>query len=161
MFDVDVILAHEAAALIDLILWRSPLHVENGTQRSNIVFGTAIAGQTPSHRKRRRLLHQRHAVHIAVARRAADSLGHVNTVVEINIVGKLMDPTPVYRLILCQTVAYRRKHRCIGPDLRMARHAGFRRRDFGESGLLHGLVAIAAIQPEASDMMGVAERYRL
>src|SRR5665213_4106015 len=98
MFDVDVILAHKTAALIELILWRGPLHVEDGTLRPNIIFGIAMAGQAPPHRKGCRLFHQRHAVHLTVAGRAAHSLGHMNTVVEIDVVRKLMDSTPVNRL---------------------------------------------------------------
>lgn len=161
MVNVDMILAHKTAALIELILWRGPLHVEDGAPRSNIIFGVAMAGQAPSHRKGCRLFHQRHAVHLAVARRAAHALGHVNTVVEIDIVGKLMDPTPMNRLILCQTIAYRRQHRRVGPDLRMTRHARFRRGDFRKPSFLDRFVAIAAIEAETSDMMSVAKRYGL
>ena len=48
-----------------------------------------------------------------------------------------------------------------GVELRMAGHAGVGRRDAGDRRRFDAGVAIAAIEPEAADMMLVAERDRL
>src|SRR5262249_34457463 len=47
------------------------------------------------------------------------------------------------------------------PDLRMAVHARLGRGNAGEGRVLHGGVAVAAVDLEAADVVAVAERHRL
>ena len=60
-----------------------------------------------------------------------------------------------------KTVPHRRKHGSVGPDLRMAVHAGLGGRNAGKARILNRGVAIAAIQPQAGGVMLMAEWDRL
>ena len=81
--------------------------------------------------------------------------------VEVDVIGQLVDALPVDRLVLGQARAYRRQHVGVGPELGVAGHAGFGRRQSCETRFLHRGVAVAAIESETADMVLVAERYRL
>ncbi len=89
---------------------------------------------------------------------AADALGHVNTVVEVDEVGKLVDARPLQRFSGAVTGANRLEKLGIGPDLRMTVHASFSRRNAGEAGGFDGGMTVAAIDAESGDVVLMAER---
>ncbi len=64
----------------------------------------------------------------AVAGGAAHALGHVDAVVEIDVIRQAVDPLPADRLVARETLPHGREHLRVGPDLRMAGHAGLGRR---------------------------------
>ena len=55
--------------------------------------------------------------------RAADAFCDMDRVIEVDVVGQLVDAIPVQRLVFGQALAHRRQHRRAGPELRMAGHA--------------------------------------
>jgi len=120
-----------------------------------------VAIETPAHRERSCLPHQRHGSDRPMTGRAADSFGNMDGVIEINVIGQPMHALPVDRFVLGQAIAHRRKHRGVGKELRMARHAGRRRRQTGEGGFFNGRVAVTAIDTVVADVMLVTEGYRL
>jgi hypothetical protein len=108
-----------------------------------------------------RLTHQRHVIDRAVTGRATDALGDVDRVIEIDVVGQLVDLAPVDRPVFGETRAHRREHRGLRVKLRMTGHAGVRRRHAGDRRYFDSDVAIAAIKAEAPDVVLMAEGHRL
>src|SRR5205807_1440316 len=90
-----------------------------------------------------------------------DALVDVDAVVEVDELRQVVDAVPDNGFIGALTLAHRLQHGAVGPDLRMAVHAGARGRQPGEGGLLHGGVAVAAVDAKAGDVVAVAERHRL
>ena len=117
--------------------------------------------QAPRHLQCRLLIHEWHGVHRPVAHVATDSLGDMNAVVKKHEVGKRVDSRPLQRLARTIAGAYGLEQGCIGPDLRVAVHAGFGRRNSGETGVLDRGMAIATVNAESGDVMLMAEWNRL
>lgn len=85
----------------------------------------------------------------------------MNAVVEIGIVGKVVDPDPLYWFASAQARANRFEIWTVGPDLLMTIHAGFRRRHSRRRGDFDGGMAVAAIDTVVAYMMFVTELNRL
>lgn len=96
-----------------------------------------------------------------MARGAANSLLHMNAVVEKNKVWQLIDARPMNRLPGRQTVADWRQNGCILPDLRMTGHARLRGRHSRKRGFFHRRMTVPAIESQSRDVMLVTERSRL
>ncbi len=69
-----------------------PREIEDFVRRAQLILGGAVAVEAPLHALRLALEDDRHLIHCAVARVAADAAVHVGGVVEINVVGQLVDP---------------------------------------------------------------------
>jgi len=61
--------------------------------------------ETPFHLQRLLLPHERHAINLAVAGRAADALVHVNAVVEVDEVRQIVDARPLNRFAAAEALA--------------------------------------------------------
>src|SRR3954467_8522227 len=96
-----------------------------------------------------------------MAIRAANPFCYVSAVIEIDVVGQIIYPSPFQRFSGGETFANRREHRRVGAALRMAGHACFSRWNPRKRRLLHGRVAVAAIDAVVSNMMLVAKWNRL
>lgn len=142
-------------------LLRRPVHREHFFLWPDELFRIAMTLEAPFHIERRYLISQRHQVNAPVTGRAAHALVHVNAVIEIGEVGQVVHPGPLDRLTGAPAFADRLEVRAVPPDLRVAIHAGLRRRYTGESELLNGCVTVAAIDAIIADVMFVAELYRL
>ena len=105
-----------------------PVGVVDRLRRSQVGGGIAMAVEAEPHRQGPRLLAQRHVLHGAVAALAADALGDVDLVIEVDIVGKIGDAMPGDRGVVREAFAHRCQHGGVGPDLRMTGHAGVGRR---------------------------------
>jgi len=92
---------------------------------------------------------------------AAHTFIDVNTVIEVHKIWNLIDARPLDRLAASEAFAYWLQQGCVGPDLRMAIHAGLGRRNTRETGLLDRSVAIAAINPKSGHVVLMAEGHRL
>ena len=136
-------------------------HIEHLIARPQILLRRAMAFQAPLHLQRSIVVHQRHAVDRPVAGVAAHALVDVNAVIEINEIRQIVDPGPHQRLAAAETLAHRLQQRRSRPDLRVAVHAGFGRRNAGKAGSLDRSVAIAAIDAQARHVVLVAEGHRL
>ncbi len=133
-------------------------HIENLLTRAQILFGVAMAVEAELHLQRRKLIHQRHLVNRTMAGVAAYPFSNVNAVVEIYIVRQLVDAGPFQRVSRAEAFADRLQIRRIGPNLRMAVHAGLSRRNAGEARSLNRCVTVAAIDAEAADVMLMTKR---
>lgn len=120
-----------------------------------------MAVQTPAHRQRRILPHQRHSIHTPVAACASDSLLHVNAVIEVNKPGQVMNPGPDNRLSCAPALPHWRKRGTRRPHLRMAVHADLRGGNARVRGVFNSGVAVAAINAESADVMLVTKRNGL
>ena len=92
-----------------------------------------------------------------MACRTTHTFIHVNTVIEVNVIWEVMDLCPFNRLTGLPAFSYRGKERAVGPDLRMAIHTSFSRRNAGGSGPFYGRVTVAAIDAVIADVVLMAE----
>ena len=88
-----------------------------------------MAIQAPGHALWLVLVDDLHFIDGAVATVAAHATVHVNSVVEIGVVGNLVDANPVNGLTGLPTLTHRSQLRAIGLDLGMACHTGLSGRD--------------------------------
>src|ERR1700756_2072150 len=105
--------------------------IEDLIFRAQVRCGIAMAREAPAHVERLRLPSQRHVADWTVTLGASDTLGNVNAMVEVDIIGKGVDSRPMDRRVLCETLTIGREHRGVRPDLRMAGHADSGRRHPG------------------------------
>jgi len=85
----------------------------------------------------------------------------VNAVIEIDVVGKVVDSRPLNRLACARALSDRLQVRTVRPYLRVAVHAGLRRRNSRRSGSLNRSMTIAAINAVVSGMVLMAELHGL
>ena len=159
--DPDALMGGDRLAFGPRIGGRLPRHVRDVVGRPQIRRGIAMAVEAELHGEGFGAIGQRHLIDAAVAGFAADALGDVNVVTEIDVVRQPRDARPGDRLVVGKALADRLQHRGIGPYLGMAGHAGRGRRQPGLRAGLDAGVAITAIDSEFAGMMLVAERDRL
>jgi hypothetical protein len=78
-----MILRRYLLADFGLICGRLPTHVGDLIVRPQILFRVAVAIETPTHGQLFGLKHEWHLIDLPVTRRAANTLVHVNAVIEI------------------------------------------------------------------------------
>ena len=132
--------------------------VEDLARRAHVRAGVTMTIQAPAHGERRGLPGQRHLGHRPVAVHAADAVGDVGGMVEVDVPRQVVDPDPVQRDVVLQAVANRRQHPGRGEQLGVAGHAQVAGRDAREAVRLYGCMAEAAIEPDLGDVVLVAER---
>ena len=121
----------------------------------------AMTGETPLHVHICGLPRKRHLVHTAVTGFAANTLVHVNAVIEVDEIREVVDTIPAERPVLTQARPDRFQHVAVSPDLLVAIHTHGRRWNSGEGADLNRVVAVPAVDTEAPNMMLMAERNRL
>ena len=126
---LDVVFGDKTLADFLLIGWRLIVDAENRVTRPDEPFRIAMAVQAPLHLQRFFLPHERHAIDLAMARRAADPLVHVNAVIEVDEIWKIVNTCPLDGPIRPEAFADRLEVRARSKNLRMAVHAGLGRRD--------------------------------
>src|SRR5258707_7734253 len=136
-------------------------HVEYLLSRTQKFFRRTVAVEAPLHLQRCLLVHERHLVHGPVAVVAANALGDVNAVVEIDEVGQLVDARPLERLAGSVAGANGLQHRSVRPNLRVAVHAGLGGRKARETRLFNRSVAVAAVDAKPGHVVLMAEGHRL
>src|SRR4051812_19634951 len=85
----------------------------------------------------------------------------MDAVREVYEPGCVINSLPLDRAITCVAVAHRFEHAAAHPHLRVTVHTGLRGRHAGKRCELDRRMAIAAIDPQNSRMMFMAERNRL
>ena len=158
---LDLVFLHELPAQRLLIDRRFVSHPKHFLARAHVLLRMAVAVEAPFHLERGLLPGERHLVHGAVAGFAADALIDVDAVIEIGEIGQIMHARPGDGAVRAETFAHRLERGAGVPDLRMTIHAGLGRGDVGEGRSLDRGVAIAAVNPDVADMMGVAEGHGL
>lgn len=157
----DVVFFNEFPPEGELIGGRSILHIEHLLARPDEMLGRAMALEAPVHMQGVDTPGERHLIDAAMAGDATDALVHVNAMVEINESRQIMDARPLDRLARAKTLSYRSQCRAVRPDLRVAIHADFCRRNSGERALFYRSVAVAAVDAIISDVVLVTKRDRL
>ena len=117
--------------------------------------------QTPLHLQRRSLVGDRHVVDFAVTRRTTDAFFHVNAVIEISVIGQIVNANPLDRLAGAKTRAHGLEIWTFGPNLLVTAHARVCRRQARGRGSFNRRVAVAAIDTVVADVVFVTELDRL
>ena len=91
----------------------------------------------------------------------ADALVYMNTMIEIGIVGEIVDPNPFNWLAGAKAGTNRLQVRAIGPYLLVAVHAGLCRGHACRRRSFYRCMAVAAVDAVVSSMVFVAELNRL
>ena len=89
---------------------------------------------------------RRHLFNIAVASRAADPLRDVNAVIEVNVIGQIVNANPFQRLIVRPTRPHDFENIGLRPNCRMTAHACLRIGETGARGALGRKMAKAAVK---------------
>lgn len=157
MILLDDFLAHS------VLLRRSEvvIHVEGFCRWSQFFFRMSVTIEAPFHRQGLSLVCERHFINPPVACRAADSLFHVNAVVEIDKVGEVVYASPPDRLVVSETLAHLDESGTIFPNLRMASHARVSWWNVRKCRGFDSCVTESAIDTKLAGMMGVTERNGL
>lgn len=124
---LNLILRFQSHAVCDLALGfvlNAPRHVKDFVDGTDKALRLAMTFETPLHLQTLRLKRNGHFVHAPVTGRAANALLYVNCVIEIGVVGQVVDANPFDRLAGPETRAHWFQIRTIGPDLFMTTHAG-------------------------------------
>src|SRR5690606_4980454 len=112
--------------------------------------GIAVAVDAPLHAERLDHPHHLHLVHAPVAFHAAHALGHVLRVAEIGVVGDAVDAHPLDGLAGPDGLAHRLEERRVVPNDGVAVHARLGGGNGRVRPLLHGRVAVPAVEPEVT-----------
>src|SRR5688572_15183226 len=89
--------------------------------------------------------------------RAAYALRHVNAVIEIRILWKVVHPFPFDRLIVAKARTYGLEKFGVRPDLAVTIHASLRRRHAGRGRCFDRRVAVTAIDAVVAYVMLMTE----
>ena len=89
----------EAQSFEPLIGRRFPVEVKYLCWRTQRIFGMPVAFQAPPHLQGLLFPGDRHLVDWTMTARTADSFLDMDTVIEINVIGQLMDSRPADRPI--------------------------------------------------------------
>ncbi len=136
-------------------------HIEDLVARAKVFTLIAMATQAPLHLQRCVLIHKGHLIYRAVTGVTADALGDVNAVIEVNEIRELIDPGPLQRFAGAVAGADRLQQLGVGPNLRMAIHAGLRRGNSSKARILDRGVTVTAIDAETGNVMLMTEGDRL
>src|SRR6185503_14217502 len=117
-------LPHQALfQLLSAPVFTPPVHVINSFLRAQETFRVAMTLQTPLHLQWRGLKRDRHLVDLAMTRRTANAFVHMNAVIEISVIRKVVDANPFKRFSGTKTRAHRFEIGTVGPDLLVTIHA--------------------------------------
>ena len=146
---IDFPIMHEFLAELKLGgLVRVPVQVEDLLGRTDVFLGIPMAIQAETHAQRLRVADFIHLVDFTVALHATNPAVHMHGMVEINVVGRLVYLNPGNRFAGVVAFTDKRQPRIICQNLIMAIHASRSRGYIRVPGLLHGIVAVTAVQSE-------------
>ena len=80
---------------------------------------------------------------------------------EVDKIGQVVDARPLQGGIISEAGPHRLENSCLGPDLRVTAHAGFRRWDTGKRSFLHRRVAETAVDSHSGYVVLMTEGRRL
>ena len=140
---------------------RFPVEIENLIFGTQIIFGVAVAIQTPRHAVWLGDVNRRHVVHRTVAAKATDAAVHVCRVIVINVINRAIEPHPFDGLTALPAILHRLELWIVLCHLRVAVHARLRVGHIGLRGDFHEAVTIATIHAELCHVNIVRKRHRL
>jgi len=136
-------------------------HIENLFARAQVFFRIAMAVEAELHLQRCVLISKWHLIDGTVAGITADTFVYVDAVIEIYKVGQLVDPRPLERAPCAIAFTDRLQISGVGPDLRVAVHAGLGGWNACEARSFNRGVTVTAIDAKSRYMVLVAKRNRL
>ena len=113
--------------------------------------------KAPLHEQRVFAPRHRHLVDRAMATEAANALIDMNAVIEIGEIRQIVHAGPGDGTVCAKAVPHRLQRGTGAPDLRVAIHARFGRRNIGEARCFDGGVAVTAVEPHVAHVMSVTE----
>ena len=116
-----------------------------------------MARNTPFHLQRILLINGRHRIDLAVTRRAAYTLCHVNAMIKIYVLRKVVNALPLDRLVLAKARPDGLKIRAVVPQLAVAIHTRLRRRHTRSRSRFNRRMTVAAIDAVVPDVVFVTE----
>jgi len=142
-------------------VFRFPIEVKDLVLGSQIIFGVAMAFQTPSHAVWLSHIHYRHVIDRTVTTETTDAAVHVRGVIVINVIDRAVDPHPVDRVAAVPALSHRLQFWVVLLNLSVAVHAGLGVGHVRLRRHLHEAVTIPAIHPQLRDVNVMRERNRL
>jgi hypothetical protein len=156
-----LVFLHQFSAHGNLVRRWSIDRIENILLGPDVTLRMFMAVNAPSHVEGIFPPRNRHFSKLSVTRRATYPFADMNAVVEVDKVGKAVDAVPQDRFPSPVTGPDRLQHGSVRPKLRVAGHAGVRRRNARIPRILHRRVAIAAVDPKLGCMVLMAKGNRL
>src|SRR6185503_18814614 len=129
--------------------------------RAYVVRRIAVAVETPAHADRLGLRDDLHLIDPPVTAHAAYAAREVHLVIEVDVVGKVVDADPRHRIAALPAVVDRAQARRVRLHDVVAAHARLRVGHHRLEAALDVRVAIAAVEAELSGVLPVAEGHGL
>ena len=127
-----LVFLHQRTPESQLICRRIVDRFEDVFAPPHVALGVLVTVDAPAHIKRVLFPGYGHLSHLAMARRAPDTLLYVDTVIKVGEVGQGVDPRPLQGLVRLVACPDGFEHLTVGPDLGVAGHACRRRREARE-----------------------------
>jgi hypothetical protein len=134
---VDVVVAEQVLTHGKLVTFRLPPHLKHMFPWTDELLWLLMTLNAPLHIERIHFPHQRHLVNTSVTGFTAYTFTDVNAVIEIDEIRQVVDTDPFDGFVGPITCANRLEDRGLCPNLRMAGHAGFYRRDTGKGSFFY------------------------
>src|SRR5262245_38437539 len=115
--DLHVILFHEIAPELLLVVGLLPFYVENFITWANLVFRGAMTLEAPFHVERILLPSEGHLLDRPVTRRAANAFVHMDAVIKVDKVRQVVDAVPLNRYARRKALADRFQQGSLSPKL--------------------------------------------
>lgn len=141
--------------------WRFPIQIGDLIEGTEVIFRSPMTFQAPSHAVRFGVVNDFHMVHMSVTGYAANPPVHMDGVVEINVVGGLVNADPRNRVAGLPRIPNGGKLWAEGFDLRMAVHAGLGGGNIRVGGFFNSRMAVTTIHAELIHVEGVIKGYGL
>ena len=141
--------------------WGLPVEVGDLVQRAKMILRGTMALETPAHALGFGVVDDLHVIHLAVAGHATDAPVHVNCMVEVDVVRRLVNANPGNRIAGFPGFADRGQFWAQRFDLGVAVHAGLCPWNVGVGRFLHPSMAVTAIHSELVDVQRVIKSHRL
>jgi len=138
-----------------------PVEVGDLVQRAKVILRGAMAFEAPAHAVGFGMVDDFHVIHLAVAGHAAYAPVHVNRMVEVDVVWRLVNPNPGNGVAGFPRFADGSQFWAQRFDLGVTIHARLGSRNVGVGGFFHPGVTVTAIHSELVDVQGVIEGHRL
>lgn len=126
-----------------------------------MALGMPVAIEAPTHAQRLVVRDDGHLVDLAVAAFASDSAFHVDGMIEIDVIRRLVNPLPRYWIAALPARLHCGQLGTIWLDQRMTSDARLSGRDVRAGGFLDARMAKKARHSQLPDMLGMGERNRL
>src|SRR5690625_133807 len=156
----NVVLGDQLQANFDLAL-HLIAHGGHLLNRPDKLLRLAVTVQAPGHAEWFRLVDNIHPVDPAVAGLTPHSDTDVDFVVEVSVVGKVMNPDPLDGITTLPALTHRLQRFTVDCNLIVTVHTGLRGRNIGLIGVEYLRMTVLTIESDLTDVLAMAEWNRL